>query len=67
MMESVSQLFVALDENYLTDELFNELADDADLLAAKIVALSKSLERSARIVRPSTPDSRPSTTTAAKP
>ncbi|TSA34352.1 MAG: four helix bundle protein [Verrucomicrobiaceae bacterium] len=35
LMETVSQLFVALDENYITDESFDELADDADLLSGK--------------------------------
>lgn len=75
LMEVVSQCFIALDENYITEELLVEIADDADLLAGKIVALSKSLGRISRITnlsrvssderqetqKPSTNDSSPST------
>ena len=49
LMETVSQCFLALDEGYLTQKDFDSLAGDADKLAGKIVALSKSLGRSARI------------------
>ena len=60
LMETVSQCFLALDEGYLTQKDFDSLAGDADKLAGKIVALSKSLGRSARIHRnkPSTLDAR---------
>jgi four helix bundle protein len=61
LMEVVSQLFVALDESYIGQPEFDDLANDADRLAGKIVALSKSLGRSARIAQPSTLDARPST------
>ena len=59
-MEVVSQLFCALDEAYVSEVEFNQLADNADELAGKIVALSKSLGRTSRIARPSTLDPRPS-------
>jgi four helix bundle protein len=58
LMEVVSQLFLALDESYLTENSFDQLADEADLLAGKIAALSKSLGRVSRIAQPSTPDVR---------
>jgi len=61
LMEVVSQLFIALDETYIGQPEFDILANDADRLAAKIVALSKSLGRSARISQHSTLDARPST------
>jgi|GEM_PF-3125495 len=54
-MEVVSQLFCALDEGYIAQVEFDQLADNADELAGKIVALSKSLGRNSRIARPSTP------------
>jgi hypothetical protein len=60
LMEVVSQLFCALDEAYVSEVEFNQLADNADELAGKIVALSKSLGRTSRIARPSTLDPRPS-------
>jgi four helix bundle protein len=50
LMEVVSQLFIALDESYLTEAQFEALADEADVLAGKIVALSKALGRKPRIV-----------------
>jgi len=50
----VSQLILALDENYLTKDSFDQLANDADLLAGKIAALSKSLGRVSRIAPPPT-------------
>jgi len=49
LMEVVSQLFIALDESYLIESQFEALADEADMLASKIVALSKSLGRQPRI------------------
>ena len=54
LMEVVSQLFVALDENYIPQEQFDAIADEADLLAGKIVNLSKSLGRTARFTKPLT-------------
>ena len=54
-MEVVSQLFCALDVGYIAQVEFDQLADDADELAGKIVALSKSLGRNSQIARPSTP------------
>lgn len=52
LMETVSQLFLAMDESYISSKSFEGLANDADLLAAKIVALSKSLGRKPRIHPP---------------
>jgi four helix bundle protein len=49
LMEVVSQLFIALDESYFTEAEFEALADEADVLASKIVALSKALGRKPRI------------------
>lgn len=49
LMEVVSQLYLALDETYLSQDAFDSIADAAQTLAAKIVALSKSLGRKARI------------------
>jgi len=58
-MEVVSQLFIALDEGYLARDIFDQSAADANVLAGKLVALSKSLGRSPRISQPMTLDSRP--------
>lgn len=52
LMETVSQLFLAMDESYLSSESFEALTAEADHLAAKIVALSKSLGRKSRINPP---------------
>jgi len=60
----VSQLYLALDEAYLAEDSFEQLANDADLLAGKIAALSKSLGRVSRIAQSSPLDSRPSTSSA---
>lgn len=49
LMEVVSQLFIALDESYLAEPQFEALAEEADVLASKIVALSKALGRQPRI------------------
>lgn len=60
LMEVVSQLFIALDEAYLAQDVFDCIASDADVLAGKIVALSKSLGRAPRFSTPSPPAPRPS-------
>lgn len=52
LMEVVSQIFIALDEGYIAQAEFDHLAQQADLLAGKIVALSKSLGRRPRITPP---------------
>ena len=49
LMEVVSQLYLALDETYLSQDAFDSIADAAQTLAAKLVSLSKSLGRKARI------------------
>lgn len=49
LMEVASQLYLALDEKYLGESAFRALADEADMLAAKIAALSKALGRKPRI------------------
>jgi len=59
LLETVSQMFLALDEGYLSEEMFREVADQADTLAGKIVGLTKSLGRSSRISMRSPLDSRP--------
>ena len=51
LMETVSQLFLALDEEYLSLDTFEKITVDADLLASKIVALAKSLGRKSRIAQ----------------
>jgi four helix bundle protein len=61
LMETTSQLFLAFDQQYITEQELDNLLQTADLLAGKIVALSKSLGRASRIFKPSTPVSRPST------
>lgn len=48
-MEVVSQLYLALDEKYLGECAFRALADEADVLAAKIAELAKSRGRNPRI------------------
>ncbi len=52
LMEVVSQLFIAQDENYITETDFDALADEADMLAGKIAALAKALGRQPRIASP---------------
>ncbi len=52
LMEVVSQLFLASDEGFLPPEQLAVLLVEADQLAAKLVALSKSLGRDSRINRP---------------
>ena len=45
LMEVLSQLFLALDEHYITRSQLDEVAGEADLLASQLVALSKTLGR----------------------
>ncbi len=49
LMETISQLFLALDESYITESEFEEILSEADILAAQLVAFSKSLGRTPRI------------------
>ena len=49
LMEVVSQFYLALDENYINAVEFDTIADASCTLAGKLVALSKSLGRKARI------------------
>ena len=49
LMEVLSQLFVARGEEYISQAAFDDLAGQADVLAGKIVALTKSLGRKPRI------------------
>jgi hypothetical protein len=51
-MEVVSQLYLALDENYITAPEFDTIANASQALDGKLVALSKSLGRQARISPP---------------
>ena len=54
LMEVVSQLFIASDEGYLDGSTLDSLLTDADLLAAKLVSLSKTLGCQSRTtLRPS--------------
>jgi four helix bundle protein len=39
LMETVSQLFLSLDESFITQEAFDDVTADADCLAFKIVAV----------------------------
>jgi four helix bundle protein len=48
LMEVVSQLFLALDEGYITQLQMDEIASEADILASQLVALSKTLGRVSR-------------------
>jgi four helix bundle protein len=62
LMEVASQLFLALDQGYTAEQDLDPILTEIDLLAGKIVALSKSLGRTSRISpKPSTLDPRPST------
>ena len=45
LMEVVSQLFLALDEKYLSQDDFTEIMDLTHLIAARLSSLSKSLGR----------------------
>jgi len=48
LMEVISQLYLALDQGYITDKQLELVSADADLLASQIVALSKTLGRASR-------------------
>ena len=52
LMESVSQLFLAFDQEYLSESQLKALLEEADALAGMIVGLSKSLGRKPRIAPP---------------
>lgn len=52
LMETVSQLFLAFDQEYLTEAQLNPLLDEANALAGMIAGLSKSLGRKPRITPP---------------
>jgi hypothetical protein len=47
-MEVISQLFLAMDEGYITQLQLDEIASEADILASQLVALSKTLGRVSR-------------------
>ena len=47
-MEVISQLYLALDQGYITETQLELISTDADLLASQIVALSKTLGRASR-------------------
>ena len=49
LMEVVSQLYLGLDQGYVRTAQLDELMAEADVLASKIVALSKALGRKPRI------------------
>lgn len=49
LMECISQLYLALDERYLSKSELDKILDDAHLLASKIASLSKALGRKPRI------------------
>jgi len=48
LMEVISQLYLALDQGYITETQLEIISTDADLLASQIVALSKTLGRASR-------------------
>jgi four helix bundle protein len=48
LMEVISQLFLALDEGYITQLQLDEIGSEADILASQLVALSKTLGRVSR-------------------
>ena len=48
LMEVISQLFLALDEGYITQSKMDAIASEADILASQLVALSKTLGRVSR-------------------
>jgi four helix bundle protein len=52
LMESVSQLFLAFDQEYLSEAQLNPLLQEANSLAGIIVGLSKSRGRKPRIAPP---------------
>jgi four helix bundle protein len=48
LMEVISQLYLALDQGYITETQLEMISTDADLLASQLVALSKTLGRASR-------------------
>ena len=48
LMEAISQLYLALDEDFITKAQLDDIVNDAHSLAAQIAALSKSLGRQPR-------------------
>jgi len=48
LMEVISQLYLAMDQGYITDKQLQLISADADLLASQIVTLSKTLGRASR-------------------
>jgi four helix bundle protein len=48
LMEAISQLYLALDENYITQIQMDDISSDAHSLSAQIIALSKALGRKPR-------------------
>lgn len=48
LMEVVSQLFLALDEGYVSQEDLSEIMDLAHLVASRLSTLSKSLGRNSK-------------------
>lgn len=48
LMEVISQLYLALDQDYISETQLEIISTDADLLASQIVALSKTLGRASR-------------------
>jgi four helix bundle protein len=48
LMEVISQLYLALDQDYITETQLEIISTDADLLASQIVALSMTLGRASR-------------------
>jgi four helix bundle protein len=48
LMEVISQLYLALDQGYISGNQLEAISTDADFLAAQIVALSKTLCRASR-------------------
>ncbi len=51
-MEVVSQIYLALDEKYIEHAISDSIATQAQSLAGKITALSKSVGRTPRISLP---------------
>jgi hypothetical protein len=47
-MEVISQLYLALDEKYITDVQMEEISEAAHGLSAQIIALSRALGRQPR-------------------
>ncbi len=56
LMETCSQLFLAIDQKYIAEEDSELLFNEADALVGMIVALSKSLGRESRISTDTSPN-----------